>query len=88
MDSKRRPSSKEAKRILKILYGKKCMFCESRGTKKFPLQYHHIIKFSDGGETNVDNGALLCRACHARLHKTKENENYYNTLIRRMKAGS
>lgn len=31
-------------------------------------QAHHIRHWSDGGETSLDNGCLLCPACHADVH--------------------
>ena len=32
---------------------------------------HHCQHWEDGGETNVDNGALLCRRHHTFIHKMK-----------------
>lgn len=29
---------------------------------------HHIAHWADGGETSLDNGCLLCPACHAAIH--------------------
>ncbi|MFW0786801.1 HNH endonuclease signature motif containing protein, partial [Gordonia sp. CPCC 206044] len=31
-------------------------------------QCHHIIYWSHGGATAIDNGCLLCTACHAQIH--------------------
>lgn len=74
----KRPSSKLAKQELAIMYGYKCLLCGSRED----LQYHHIIKFADGGETDVENGCLLCPSCHYRLHRNEQNEEKYNKEIR------
>ena len=29
---------------------------------------HHIVHWAHGGDTNLNNGALLCPACHANIH--------------------
>jgi Domain of unknown function (DUF222)/HNH endonuclease len=33
------------------------------------LEGHHIRHWADGGETSLNNLALLCPSCHARLHE-------------------
>ena len=64
-------SERAIKQTMYKLYGKKCMLCGHKikrsNTKKKcknPLTYHHIIEKSNGGETTVNNGAILCRKCH------------------------
>jgi len=37
-------------------------------------QYHHIQRWTDGGPTTVENGQLLCVACHQRVHASKPDE--------------
>lgn len=39
-----------------------------------PLQYHHIVFKEDGGETTIDNGALLTAKSHALFHKICHND--------------
>jgi hypothetical protein len=29
---------------------------------------HHVVSWKDGGPTDIDNGALLCRSCHTMIH--------------------
>jgi hypothetical protein len=33
------------------------------------LQIHHIVHWSDGGSTSIDNGVCLCSYHHTRLHE-------------------
>ncbi|MEN2765763.1 HNH endonuclease [Ornithinibacillus xuwenensis] len=51
----------------------KCTECE----KKEELHFHHIKYFSEGGQHEVNNLKLLCRGCHAEVHK---GEKVYNML--------
>lgn len=64
-------SNKATRELMYQLYGKKCMHCgytpKGSHTKKKcknPLTYHHMIEKSKGGETSVENGAILCTRCH------------------------
>lgn len=51
--------------------GGRCKKCKE--SKK--LHYHHIKKYSDGGENTSDNLILLCASCHAEEHK--EDKSYH-----------
>lgn len=51
----------------------KCKHCDS----KEKLHYHHIERFSDGGQNTVSNLMLLCASCHAEEHK---GEKAYHML--------
>lgn len=31
-------------------------------------EYHHILKYADGGITSIDNGVMLCKECHVQSH--------------------
>jgi hypothetical protein len=42
-----------------VLCGRPAVWCSG----------HHVIHWVDGGETSVRNGALLCHACHWRVHE-------------------
>lgn len=42
--------------------------CKKCGSKK-KLHYHHIKRFSEGGQHTEDNLVLLCASCHAEEHK-------------------
>ena len=83
MAKKKRPSTRLAKQILFSKYGKRCMICEREFEKKY-LQYHHIVEFSKGGATDVENGAILCPNCHNMLHRG--NEKAFNKKIREYKV--
>jgi hypothetical protein len=47
--------------------GGQCAFVGTAGrcTERGFLEYHHVIPFADGGETNVSNVELRCRAHNA-----------------------
>ena len=44
--------------------------CQMPGcTRTRWLQAHHVIPWSEGGETAVANGCLICASCHLQLHE-------------------
>jgi hypothetical protein len=45
---------------------KVCTKCGAAGDQ---CDYHHIVRWEDGGPTSVDNGRLECRPCHIQTHK-------------------
>jgi hypothetical protein len=51
----------------------KCKVCGAKLTfGDSNTHYHHKIKYSKGGETNIENGVLVCKDCHLRiLHGSK-----------------
>ena len=49
-----------------------CRFCGSKGSKKNPLQVHHIIPKSKGGSNTLKNCMLVCQNCHALIHGRKK----------------
>lgn len=44
--------------------------CQGPGCRAKPghCDIHHIVSWADGGDTDIDNGRLLCRRCHTREH--------------------
>ena len=70
--------NQRAREELEILYGAKCMLT---GWSE-RLSYHHlIIKACDGGQSTVENGALLNREVHTFLHSEENrNKQLYNEL--------
>ncbi|AZZ82865.1 HNH endonuclease [Gordonia alkanivorans] len=42
--------------------------CISCGAPHSHTQVHHIVHWSDDGETELDNGCLLCQRCHTQVH--------------------
>lgn len=38
-------------------------------SERVKLQFHHLIPKSYGGETSIENGALLCKDCHEEIHE-------------------
>ena len=71
LDPKRNFTEEEKIAILRR-QNYKCAICgvDLRGK---PYHVHHIIPWSEGGKTTVDNGQALCTKCHLELHKTKAN---------------
>lgn len=33
------------------------------------VEFHHVVRWSDGGVTDELNMVALCRGCHQRIHK-------------------
>ena len=71
------------RRQLIIIYGRRCMLCGKILKKKTgAITYHHITPLSEGGETTVENGGLLCPDCHGDLHKQdQETQDLLNLSI-------
>ena len=77
-------SNKSARKRLEEKYGKEC-FIEKLGLRRFDkprkyksrgqkkkmkqLTYHHIVMRKDGGETSIENGALLSIENHTWFHQ-------------------
>lgn len=61
-------ANQRKKKMLKKIYGKRCMLCSE---KKYDseLTFHHIKPKSYGGNATLSNGALVCRQCHDKIHK-------------------
>jgi len=72
-------SNKSAREELERIYGGKCMICQGIRTICPPkpykgvykgksiakqLTYHHLIPKRLKGQTNAENGAIICRSCH------------------------
>lgn len=52
---------------------RKALVCRDKGCIKCGApaswtQAHHIVHWADGGDTDVDNGCLLCPSCHDDIH--------------------
>ncbi len=45
--------------------------CISCGAPHSHTPVHHIVHWSDDGETELDNGCLLCQRCHTQVHSVK-----------------
>ncbi|ETA04732.1 HNH endonuclease [Gordonia alkanivorans CGMCC 6845] len=48
-----------------IIRDENCIKC---GAPPSHTQVHHIEHWSDDGETELDNGCLLCQRCHTQVH--------------------
>ena len=94
-------SNKEAKQRLIKLYGAECFIeklrlrkdteprrYKSKGQRKRmkQLTYHHIQERSNGGQTTVENGALLSTENHEWFNRqSKEAQRQMNELFQRYK---
>ena len=72
-------NNRTIRKIMEMLYGRKC-FMEKLGiricgakTLDHTLTYHHIIPEKQGGETTIQNGALLARYNHDWFHKQSKH---------------
>ncbi len=62
-----RPSiSMEIQRKVKVEAGHRCAIPTC---KQIPVELHHIVPQSQGGEDTFENLIVLCPNCHARVHK-------------------
>ncbi|MHC3004715.1 HNH endonuclease [Gordonia sp. GN26] len=48
-----------------IIRDETCIKC---GAPPSHTQVHHILHWSDDGDTDLDNGCLLCQRCHTQVH--------------------
>lgn len=62
----------------------KCVRCGSMEN----LHIHHIVEFSKGGRTELDNLELLCASCHAEEHKDNRAYNLLKKQAEKNKDGS
>ena len=90
-----RKGTKGIKTLMYQLYGKRCMLCgyRPRGHQKKKcrnfLTYHHIKEFRYGGETTVQNGAILCNDCHCWFNKQPRSiQNKVNKYLMNVKRES
>lgn len=52
------------------------------------MTYHHLEHRSEGGKTNLENGAVVNGLAHAYLHSLpREQEEIVNNMIRQYKMG-
>jgi 5-methylcytosine-specific restriction endonuclease McrA len=73
--------------------GRQWDYNEETGEGGYMLECHHKIPLNCGGDNSVSNGILVCRTCHATLHrnlaqtaKTIQQRNANATAYRIIKA--
>lgn len=70
--------AKLRKELIEESFGK-CTIC---GEKGLPLEIHHIIPISQGGESSKDNCVVLCPNCHRRIDSGESKEiEFINFLV-------
>ena len=67
------------KSILKQRCGNKCMLCR-RKLKDKECTFHHIIPKSCGGDSSLENGAILCSQCQSIVHIFNYGEEGYSKI--------
>lgn len=60
-------------------YENTCQSCRTRG---IPLEIAHIVPLRQGGTSNDNNIALLCRNCHYLLDTFQPRESVFSAFIR------
>ena len=62
----------------------KCWWCGDH--MGFDTHAHHIVRWSDGGKTTLDNGALVHHECHKKIHANDGTNRKRQTDIMNRKA--
>lgn len=62
----RRFFTKKQRRIAYLNHEGRCAKCSDFLTLGFHM--HHLLKWSEGGQTEDLNGIPLCEICHRRIH--------------------
>lgn len=92
-------SNKRAREELEKRYGKECFIeklhlrkdkerykGKAQKKKMEQLSYHHIVMKKDGGESTVENGALLKNGNHIWFHNQSESaQGYMNAIFQEYK---
>ena len=81
MDVDRQITTSEKKEVF-AKYKHKCSRCGTEYDNYKKVEYHHIIRHIDGGETEIKNILPLCNKCHKEVHKLdnvslKDNYDFY-----------
>ena len=56
------------KRALYIRSGGRCEICNEIFNGEWDA--HHVVPYSQGGETKMHNAQALCRSCHVNVHRS------------------
>ncbi len=59
-----------------------CAYCRCPMINEEIEFYHHVLRWQDGGATNLENGVVLCEICHKFVH----NAGHYQTEILLLRA--
>lgn len=73
LDDRRQISNEEKINI--FAKNNHCERCNKEISKYTEGQFHHRIRWIDGGKTSADNIAFLCNECHVEIHKDKKIES-------------
>ena len=50
----------------------KCENCNKNIKNYKEAEYHHIIRHTDGGKTELGNIKVLCKNCHKKIHSNSD----------------
>ena len=61
-----------------------CELCKIEFKDYKEAEYHHKVRFTDGGKTEVENIMILCSKCHREIHGKQQidlpNENDFEEI--------
>ena len=59
------------KKILNLIL---CQLCDCSFRDYRGAEYHHKVRYIDGGKSELDNIMVLCKKCHDRIHGKEKIE--------------
>ncbi len=72
----RRFFNQKQKQLIWLRQNGRCGYCGG-STDNSAECYHHVLRYSDNGATNLNNGVLLCDVCHEFVH----DAGHFNTAL-------
>lgn len=76
LNKHRRFFNRKQKQLIWLRQNGRCGYCGC-STDNTAECYHHVLRYSDNGATNLKNGVLLCEVCHEFVH----HAGHFNTAI-------
>ncbi len=57
-----------------------CDMCKKKFNSYNEPEYHHIVRYTDGGASEEDNIQILCKECHDIMHGKKDYDSYLDEV--------
>lgn len=77
LDDKRQISDEEKMQV--FVNKPYCSRCGKKFDNFDEPEYHHIIRYADGGKTEINNIEIYCKKCHDIIHGKKIDEELLNS---------